>query len=60
MSLLIHKRPSELLNLKGSKLFLFEVDYLLITQEIERIAEGENETEQEKIKKIKEWKKNVT
>ena len=60
MSLLIHKRPSELLNLEGSKLFLFEVDYLLITQEIERIAEGKDETEQEKIKKIKEWKKNVT
>ena len=56
MSLLIHKRPSELLNLKGSKLFLFEVDYLLITQEIERIAEGKDETEEEKIKKIKEWK----
>ena len=56
MSLLIHKRPSELLSLKGSKLFLFEVDYLLITQEIERIAEGKDETEQEKIKKIKEWK----
>ena len=60
MSLLIHKRPSELLNLEGSKLFLFEVDYLLITQEIERIAEGKDETEQEKIKKMKEWKKNVT
>jgi len=60
MSLLIHKRPSELLNLKGSKLFLFEVDYLLITQEIERIAEGKDETEREKIEKIKEWKKNVT
>ena len=60
MSLLIHKRPSELLSLKGSKLFLFEVDYLLITQEIERIAEEKDETEEEKIKKIKEWKKNVT
>ena len=60
MSLLIHKRPSKLLSLKGSKLFLFEVDYLLITQEIERIAEGKDETEREKIEKIKEWKKNVT
>ena len=56
MSLLIHKRPSELLNLKGSKLFLFEVDYLLITQEIERIAEEKDETEEKKIEKMKEWK----
>jgi len=41
-------------------LFLFEVDYQLIAQEMERLAEGKDETEEEKIKKIKEWKKNVT
>ena len=56
MSLMLHKRPSKLLNLKGSKLFLFEVDYQLIAQEMERLAEEKDETEEEKIKKIKEWK----
>ena len=59
MSLLFHKRPSELLNLKGSPMFLFEVDYQLVSREMKRLTEGKDESEEEKIKKMKEWKKHV-
>lgn len=55
LALLLRKRPSEILNLEGSEAWLLEVDYRLLMDEIERASTGEDESPEEKVKKMKEW-----
>jgi hypothetical protein len=57
MALVLHRRPSEILHLKGSEVWLLEVDYELLTSELERMATGDEETPEEKASKIREWMK---
>lgn len=55
--MLLHKRPSELLGLEGAEAWLFEVDYRLVTAELERSANESEENAEEKAEKLREWKK---
>ena len=55
LAVLIHRRPSELLELKGSKAWLLEVDYQLVMNALEKMTTGKEMTAQEKAEKIKEW-----
>ena len=57
LSLLLHKRPSELLGLEGSEVWRLEVDYRLVTAELERCLSESEENSEEKAEKIREWKK---
>jgi hypothetical protein len=53
LSVALGIRPSELLNLTGPELFLFEVDYRLVSQ---ALSESQSEPEDVKLAKMKEWK----
>lgn len=56
LSLLLHKRPSELLRLKGPETWLLEVDYRIIATELERSAGESGENPEEKLEKMRKWK----
>jgi hypothetical protein len=53
--LVLHKRPSEILQLKGEVRWLFEVDYYLTMQTLEKITEGKEESTSAKAAKMKKW-----
>jgi len=55
MALLLHKRPSDLLGLRASERWLFEVDYQLIAKELE--VDGVDSGKAEEIRKWKERQK---
>jgi hypothetical protein len=57
MALVLGKRPSEILGLKGDPVWLFHVDYTLLADELERSATGEDETADEKAEKMRRWAK---
>jgi hypothetical protein len=59
LAIMIHRRPSELLELRGSKAWLLEVDYQLVMNALERMTTGKEMTDQEKAEKIKEWGENA-
>jgi len=44
-----------LLELKGDKRWLFEVDYQLVMNALEKMSTGEEETTEEKIEEMKKW-----
>jgi len=44
------------LELKGDKLWLFEVDYQLTMQALEKIMTGQEEPPSAKMKDMKKWK----
>jgi len=46
-----------LLGLEGAEAWLFEVDYRLVTAELERSANESEENAEEKAEKLREWKK---
>jgi hypothetical protein len=54
LSVILGKRPSEILNLTGPERFLFEVDYRLVMQ---ALGEDDQESEGEKLARIVEWKR---
>lgn len=49
-------RPSQILNLTGPELFLFEVDYRLVLQALSETKGESGEAEDVKLAKMKEWK----
>jgi hypothetical protein len=56
LALLLHRRPSELLGVKDkSSVWLLEFDYQLLQREAESLQQEENR--EEKIEKIREWKR---
>ena len=59
LAIMIHRRPSELLELEGSRAWLLEVDYQLVMNALERMTTGKEMTNQEKAQKIKEWRENA-
>ena len=57
LAVVLHRRPSEILKLKGDELWLLEVDYQLVMNALEKASSSnQDETVQEKTRKIKEWK----
>jgi hypothetical protein len=57
LAIVLHQKPSEILALKGSKTWLLEVDYQLIMEALEKASTGEEETKEEKIRRMKEWRR---
>ena len=55
LSLLLGKRPSEILGLCESGLWLLEFDYQLLFAERERLRSGQDETRDEKAERIRRW-----
>jgi hypothetical protein len=63
MALLLHQRPSRILHLQGSEAWLFEVDYRLLMDELDRIEAGDDGADddaKEKIEKMRKWKQSRT
>lgn len=55
LSLLLGKRPSEILGLCEPGLWLLEFDYQLLFAERERLRSGQDETRDEKAERIRRW-----
>lgn len=56
LAVVLHKRPSEILALKGSETWLLQVDHTLVADELERMAGGSDVTVEEKKADMREWK----
>jgi hypothetical protein len=50
MGLLLHRRPTELLGLEEDELYLFELDYLLLSEEIRKASLSPEQLEKERQK----------
>lgn len=50
-------RPSEILEIYENSAWRLEFDYTLLSNEIQRISEGKEESTDEKIERLKELKK---
>jgi hypothetical protein len=57
MSLILGKRPSEILRLKGDTLWLFHFDSCLLEDELERFQAGKDETVAEKAERMRKYVK---
>lgn len=53
LALVLHKRPSKVLGLKGFETWLLEVDYQLVMEALE--STNEEGSIEEKKQKMKEW-----
>ncbi len=58
LAILLHKRPSEILELNEPVIFKIRFDHALLTRLLNR--ESKTETEEEKKQKLLEFKKRVT
>jgi len=56
LAIILRKRPSELLGLKGEERQLFEVDFNLTMNSLEMMAEGDEESIESKIEEMKKWR----